>query len=117
MGLAGSGRGSCLWRTGGDEGDGADGLDVVALESVLLTPLLDGLEVEDHLSYHRDPAPALERVQRSDADLLAVLAPIEPARVTSIALAGGVMPQKSTDFHPKVPTGLVYLATPAAPGL
>ena len=37
-----------------------------------------------------------------------LLDPTPVAAVTQVAAAGEVMPQKSTYFHPKAPTGLLF---------
>jgi uncharacterized protein (DUF1015 family) len=109
IGLLPAGGPALLWRAAKQDAADVEGLDVSRLERELLDPLLRGLEVEDHLGYLRDAAPAMARV-RSGADaLLCVLAPISPGLVADLALAGGVLPQKSTDFFPKLPTGLVFL--------
>ncbi len=46
-------------------------------------------------------------VGRGDAVLGFVLNPATTAEMIAVADAGEVMPQKSTYFYPKVPTGLV----------
>lgn len=91
------------------EEKGAAGLDVRCLEETILSPLLAGLEVEDHLSYWRDPAPAMSKLQAGEADLLALLAPLPASKVIEVAVGRETMPQKSTDFYPKLPTGFGYL--------
>lgn len=88
---------------------GAEGLDVRRLEELVIGPLLAGKEVEDHLSYWRDPAPALAQLRAGQADLLALVAPLPGSKVIEVARRREVMPQKSTDFYPKLPTGFGYL--------
>lgn len=61
---------------------------------------------ERHLRYVRDAGEALQSVAAGAAQAAFLLNPIPAARVRQIALAGGVMPQKSTDFFPKLMTGL-----------
>ena len=55
----------------------------------------------------------MEAVDRVDtgvdgADVAFLLEPTPVAAVTQVAGAGDVMPQKSTYFHPKAPTGLCF---------
>lgn len=60
------------------------------------------------LSYTKDPSEALARVERGEAVSVFLLDPTPVAAVTQVAAAGEVMPQKSTYFHPKAPTGLLF---------
>ncbi len=59
------------------------------------------------VTFHHDPAETLALVARGDAQLGFVLHAVEVHTIARIAEAGDVMPQKSTWFTPKVPTGLV----------
>jgi uncharacterized protein (DUF1015 family) len=85
------------------------GLDVVVLQEEVLSPAgADEAAIrEGALGYTR----SLEEVDRAVAATAAVLGfvvnPATPAEVIAVADAGEVMPQKSTYFYPKVPTGLV----------
>ena len=45
---------------------------------------------------------------RGEAASAFLLDPTPVAAVTRVAAAGEVMPQKSTYFHPKAPTGLLF---------
>jgi hypothetical protein len=84
-------------------------LDVALLDVGLLGPLLEqaGLEREEALRYERDPHRALQSVLSGDSQLAFFLNPTPPAAVVSVAEAGDRMPEKSTYFYPKPPTGLV----------
>lgn len=108
--VAAGGRTARLWRPATAGLPPEEALDVAAVERSILRPLLQGLEVEDHIDYHRDPRPALAAVRSGAADLLVLVAPIPPATVIEVASRRAVMPQKSTDFYPKLPTGFVFLA-------
>jgi uncharacterized protein (DUF1015 family) len=85
-------------------------LDVVLLHRLLLerglglTP--DAVERLKHISYHRDPAEALDSVDSGAAQAAFLLNPIPVREVFDLALAGNVLPQKSTDFYPKLLSGL-----------
>jgi len=45
-------------------------------------------------------------VDRGDAQLACLLNPVRVQQVVEIALGGDVLPQKSTDFYPKLLSGL-----------
>ena len=88
---------------------GTIGLDVDYLHKHLLKALGiddDAVRDEHHLDYIRgiDKAIALVREGGSQAAFLLNPAPIE--KTMQVSLSGGVMPQKSTDFYPKLLTGL-----------
>ena len=85
-------------------------LDVVLLHRLLLdrglglTP--EAVEREKNISYHRDPAEAVDAVDDGIAQAAFLLNPIPARQVYDLALAGNVLPQKSTDFYPKLLSGL-----------
>ncbi|HVZ60239.1 MAG TPA: DUF1015 domain-containing protein [Terriglobales bacterium] len=84
-------------------------LDVVQLHKVLLEKVL-GISEEDmrnqkHVVYFRDAAEAFAKVDKgADVAFLMNAAPMQQVR--DIAFAGEVLPQKSTDFFPKMLDGL-----------
>lgn len=85
-------------------------LDVVLLHRLLLHKCL-GITVEKvtseaNISYEREMEAAIGAVDRGAAQVAFLLNPVRVAQVTEIALAGDVMPQKSTDFYPKLLSGL-----------
>jgi uncharacterized protein (DUF1015 family) len=86
-----------------------DALDPAVLEDEVLGPA--GVRPEaiaaGALAYTRDPAELPAAVERGDALLGFGLQPVTPAEMIAVADAGDTMPQKSTYFYPKVPTGLV----------
>jgi uncharacterized protein (DUF1015 family) len=84
-------------------------LDVARLESLLLTPLL-GPEVAEKLRYARDAVEACNAVDTGEAEFAILLNPPTPQSIAAVADAGERMPQKSTYFYPKLPTGLVFHA-------
>ncbi|MGA8143599.1 MAG: DUF1015 domain-containing protein [Candidatus Acidiferrales bacterium] len=85
------------------------GLDVVLLHRVLFEKGLgiraEAVEAEKHISYEREMDAAIAAVDRGDAQLACLLNPVRVQQVTEIALGGGVLPQKSTDFYPKLLSG------------
>ncbi len=84
-------------------------LDVSVLqEEVILRLGIGETELrEGALAYTRDPAEAVAAVRGGGGALAFLGSPCTPAEVLAVADAGETMPQKSTYFYPKVPTGLV----------
>ncbi len=85
-------------------------LDVVQLHKLALEGAL-GLSEEDirdqkHLRYVRDAREAVNQV-REGANVAFLMNPVRMEQLRDIAFGGGVMPQKSTDFYPKLLSGLV----------
>lgn len=83
-------------------------LPVVALHALLIDPLLHGAELEHHVTFHRRASEATDLVQRGQADAAFLWRATRPAEVLAVSQAGERMPQKSTDFFPKLATGLVF---------
>ena len=85
------------------------GLDVVLLHRVMLEKGLgitaEAVEAEKFISYEREMDRAIAAVDRAEAQMACLLKPVRVEQVTEIALAGGVLPQKSTDFYPKLLSG------------
>ena len=85
-------------------------LDVVQLHKLVLEGAL-GLSEEDirdqkHLRYVRDAREAVNQV-REGANVAFLMNPVRMEQVRDIAFGGEVLPQKSTDFYPKLLSGLV----------
>lgn len=85
-------------------------LDVLLLHRLGLERAL-GISAEmvreqRNLRYAQEPTEALRSVTAHAAQAAFLLNPLSPAQVRDVALAGGTMPQKSTDFFPKLLTGL-----------
>lgn len=88
-------------------------LDVVQLHRLALEEVL-GISAEDirnqkHINYIRDAGEALERV-RQGANAAFLMSPVPIGQMRDVAFAGEVMPQKSTDFYPKLLSGLTIYA-------
>ncbi len=85
-------------------------LDVVLLHRLVLERGLgisaDAVTRERNLTYEREAAAAIAAVDSGRAQLCCLLNPIPVGRVAEIALAGEVLPQKSTDFYPKLLSGM-----------
>jgi uncharacterized protein (DUF1015 family) len=89
-------------------------LDVVQLHKVLLEGVLklseESIRNQQNLSYLRDASEAMGLVRREAADIVFLMNPCPVQKVRDIAFAGEVMPQKSTDFYPKLLSGLTAYA-------
>jgi len=91
-------------------------LDVVQLHKCLLEKVLhlseESIHNQRNLSYVRDASEALSQVQRpgTHANIAFLMNPCRMSQVRDIAFAGEVMPQKSTDFYPKLLSGLTIYA-------
>ena len=86
-------------------------LDVILLHKLLLEKCLNitaaAVSAEQNITYVRDMHDAIAEVDRGSAQMACLLNPVRVQEVREIALAGEVMPQKSTDFYPKLLSGLV----------
>jgi len=94
-------------------------LDVVLLHEGILEPALgitpQAVTAEAHLSYEREAAAALDAVDSGRAQISFLLNPCGVDQVMKIATAGEVLPQKSTDFYPKLLSGItMYRLAPAS---
>lgn len=90
------------------------GLDLSALHAIVLDQLL-GLDAEKvreqtNIRYLRDAAEAVDQVRRAEADIAFLTNPVTMEQLKEVAFAGQVMPQKSTDFYPKLLSGLAIYA-------
>jgi uncharacterized protein (DUF1015 family) len=66
------------------------------------------LAADGRILYTKDAAEAVSWVDGGVAASAFLLDPTPVAAVTRLAAVGEVMPQKSTYFHPKAPTGLLF---------
>ena len=89
-------------------------LDVVELHKCLLEGVLqlseESIRQQQNLSYVRDAAEAMAMVRSGEAKVAFLMNPCPVQKVREIAFAGEVMPQKSTDFYPKLLSGLTAYA-------
>jgi uncharacterized protein (DUF1015 family) len=85
-------------------------LDVVLLHEGILEPTLgitpQAVTAEKNLTYEREASAALDAVDRGAAQIAFLLNPCDVEQVMRIATSGEVMPQKSTDFYPKLLSGI-----------
>ena len=85
-------------------------LDVALLHQGILEPALGitprAVASEANLTYEREALAAFEAVDRGAAQVAFLLNPVDVDLVMRVATAGEVMPQKSTDFYPKLLSGI-----------
>ena len=89
-------------------------LDVVQLHSLILDRIL-GLTQETitklgNVRYLREVSEALGEVTSGQADVAFLIKPITLDQLKDVSYANQVMPQKSTDFYPKLLSGLAIYA-------
>jgi uncharacterized protein (DUF1015 family) len=85
-------------------------LDVVLLHRFLLGKCLgiseQAVTAETHVAYEREMEAAIAAVDQGAAQIAFLLNPVAVEQVMRIATAGEVLPQKSTDFYPKLLSGI-----------
>jgi uncharacterized protein (DUF1015 family) len=85
-------------------------LDVRILHDTLLRDALgigeEAVRDEKHIRYVRGVEAAVDAVRTGGAQVAFLLQPTSVEQTADISFSGGVMPQKSTDFYPKLLTGL-----------
>lgn len=89
-------------------------LDLSVLHTIVLDKLL-GLDAEKvreqtNLRYLRDAGEAADQVRRGEANVAFLTNPVRMEQLREVTFAGTVMPQKSTDFYPKLLSGLAIYA-------
>jgi uncharacterized protein (DUF1015 family) len=89
-------------------------LDLTHLHALVLERLLglnaEKVREESNIRYLRDAAEAVDQVRRGEADICFLTNPVTMEQLREVAFAGDVMPQKSTDFFPKLLSGLAIYA-------
>jgi len=85
-------------------------LDVRVLHEELLGGVLgiseEAVREQKHIQYVRGLDAACAKVGEDGAQIAFLLEPATIQQVADVAFSGGVMPQKSTDFYPKLLSGL-----------
>jgi uncharacterized protein (DUF1015 family) len=88
-------------------------LDVIQLHKILLERVLgiseEAIRNQDHVKYERDAFEAISQV-RQGANVAFLMNPARIEQVRDIAFSGEVLPQKSTDFYPKLLSGMTIYA-------
>jgi uncharacterized protein (DUF1015 family) len=85
-------------------------LDVVLLHNYILEKGLgitpEAVRQEQNIRYEREAATAMSAVSEGHAQVCFLLNPVRVEQVMQMALADEVLPQKSTDFYPKMLSGV-----------
>jgi uncharacterized protein (DUF1015 family) len=88
-------------------------LDVVQLHKIMLERILgiseEAIRNQENIRYERDAFEAISWV-RQGANVAFLMNPAKIEEIRAIAFAGEVLPQKSTDFYPKLLSGLTIYA-------
>jgi uncharacterized protein (DUF1015 family) len=89
-------------------------LDVVQLHRIVLEHLLGLTHASianlENIRYLRGAEEAAEQVRSGRADIAFLIKPVTLTQLRDISLSNDVMPQKSTDFYPKLLSGLAIYA-------
>jgi uncharacterized protein (DUF1015 family) len=89
-------------------------LGVAQLHTVVLDHLLglteDRIRATGNIQYLREAAEAVALVKSGEANIAFLIKPITLDQLKDVSLSGEVMPQKSTDFYPKLLSGLAIYA-------
>ena len=70
---------------------------------------IEGIEDKTMIRYHRDPQAAVDSVDQGLGNFVFFLSPTRMENIKACAARGEKMPQKSTDFYPKVISGLALM--------
>src|SRR5579863_3840920 len=85
-------------------------LDVVLLHRLILERGLnitqDAVKTEKNIAYEREMDTAIAEVDSGRAQICFLLNPVSVETVAEMAMGGEVLPQKSTDFFPKLMSGI-----------
>ena len=89
-------------------------LDVVVLHDAVFAGLLgidpEAVRTGEYVRYAREAAEAIAPVLRGEAQAAFLVNPVTLTQLRDNTFAGEVMPQKSTDFYPKLLSGLAVYA-------
>ena len=93
-----------------DRSDEYRNLDVAILHNILIEKVLGVApeKIEDHVKYERGAEETMRRVDSGEFQIAMLMNPTRPEQVKEVAQNRERMPQKSTDFYPKLVSGLVF---------
>jgi uncharacterized protein (DUF1015 family) len=85
--------------------------DVVILRDIVFKFILKTgeLNIDDNILYVRWTKAAVEKVNRGEASIAFLVNPINAKTVAEIAQQHELLPEKSTDFYPKMVSGLMMM--------
>lgn len=93
-----------------DVSDAQRGLDVMLLHGLVLEKGLgitpEAVAAEKSIGYEREMDAAIASVDKGESQAAFLINPARIEQVMEIALGGDVLPQKSTDFYPKLMSGI-----------
>ena len=88
-------------------------LDVSILHSLVLSKIMEvdqeKIDNLENIKYLREPDLGYDELKQSESSFLFILTPTRIEQVTACTDVGEKMPQKSTDFYPKIITGFAML--------
>jgi len=88
-------------------------LDVSILHKLLLGKIMEidqkKIDNLENIKYLREPDLGYDEVKEKDTSFLFILNATRIEQITDCTDAGEKMPQKSTDFYPKIVTGFAML--------
>ena len=88
-------------------------LDVTILHELLIERVMgisrEQVESKENIDYYRDLDEAISKVDAGEAQCVFIMNPTRMSEVKACSDKGAKMPQKSTDFYPKVITGLTAM--------
>ena len=82
-------------------------LDVVLVQETLIKEMFQVETLADHISYTAYMDDAVAHVKGGTGRVALLMNPTPVEQVLEVAMAGSIMPQKSTYFYPKMATGFV----------
>ncbi len=89
-------------------------LDVTIVHELVIERVMgiskDQVERKENIDYYRDLDEALSKVDAGEALCVFIMNPTRMDEVRACSAQGAKMPQKSTDFYPKVITGLTIMS-------
>ncbi|MFW5945510.1 MAG: DUF1015 domain-containing protein [Candidatus Natronoplasma sp.] len=86
-------------------------LDVVVLRDVIFEGIMElhELHIDDDISYERWAEDSIEKVDKDEGTVAFLVNATKPEEVLNVAKNGERMPQKSTDFYPKINSGFMMM--------
>lgn len=95
-----------------DHSTGWKNLDVSVLQELVLNPIFDispdKPETLNRMAFDKDIVRLKKRLIDGQSDVVFTMRPTRMEQLREVSLAGETMPQKSTYFYPKLPSGFVF---------
>ncbi|MHA1199761.1 MAG: DUF1015 domain-containing protein [Candidatus Heimdallarchaeaceae archaeon] len=103
---------SSINRYVGEASDDFKALDVVILRDMIFHGIMElgDLHIDDDIFYERWWQEAVEEVDKGTYQVAFILNPTSADQVLKVAKNGERMPQKATDFYPKMISGFTMLS-------